>query len=307
MKILVTGALGQLGSELIPSLGERYGFDSILATDVREGNLKGVRMVKMDVTSLDSLKKLIRDEGIEEVFHLAAILSANGEKNPDLAYSVNMNGTWNILAASRDNDVKKVIIPSTIGVFGPDTPKKMVPPETIIRPRTMYGITKLASEFLGQYFSDRFGLDCRGLRFPGLISYSSPPGGGTTDYSIEMIMAAARGQSYQCFLKEDSRLPMMYMPDAISSLISLSEADPKSLKRRMDYHVSAFSFTPGELYAELRKRRPEFTVTFKPDYRQEIADQWPESLDVSESARDWGFSPAYGFSSMIDDMLKHIS
>lgn len=307
MKILITGALGQLGSELIPSLGERYGNDSLIAGDIREGNIRGIRTVRLDVSDRDSVRKLIKEEGIDEIFHLAALLSANGEKIPDVAYNVNMNGTWNVLTSARDLGVKKVIIPSTIGVFGPDTPKTMVPPDTVIKPRTMYGITKLTSEFLGQYFSEKFGLDCRGLRFPGLLSYSSPPGGGTTDYSIEMIMAAARGKVYECFLKENTRLPMMYMPDAISSLIKLSEVNEKKLRRRMDYHVSAFSFTPGELYAELKKRIPAFSVKYKPDYRQNIADQWPESLDVSESVRDWGFSPVYGFVEMIDDMLKHIA
>lgn len=307
MKILVTGASGQVGSELVTALARKYGRDSVLACDIRRMPDSDIQFEEADVRDRDGLGKIIRDNGVQKIFHLAALLSASGEKNPTLAFDVNLLGTWNVLTTARDQGVKQVIIPSTIGVFGPDTPKKNVPPTTIVRPRTMYGITKYAAELLGDYFSSKFSLDCRGLRFPGLISYLSPPGGGTTDYSIEMIVAAAHQEPYECFLREDTRLPMMYMQDAISSLIDLSEADSSRLKRRTDYHVSSFSFTPKELEEELHRHFPSFRVTYRPDFRQEIADQWPESLDYSAASADWGFKPRFDFRHMVSDMISHLA
>ncbi len=306
MKILVTGASGQVGTELVTALSRKYGNTSIVACDIKSQKKSSVNFREADVRDIGKIKSIIEEEGISRIFHLAALLSASGEKNPEAAFGVNMIGTWNILIAARDLKIERVIIPSTIGVFGPDTPKINVPPTTIVRPRTMYGITKYASELLGEYFFQKFGLDCRGLRYPGLLSYLSPPGGGTTDYAIEMMAAAARGEPYECFLKENTRLPMMYMPDAISALIQLSEADSGKLKRRTDYHVSSFSFTPGELKNEISKLIPDFQVTYRPDFRQQIADQWPESLDSEEASVDWGFHSEYGFSATVGDMLSHL-
>ncbi|HLH85407.1 MAG TPA: NAD-dependent epimerase/dehydratase family protein [Thermoplasmataceae archaeon] len=306
-RILITGSLGQIGSELSEALAKRYGKESIVVSDIRKGKLdNGLRFRELDVRDSEAIAEIIKEEGITDIFHLAAILSASGEKNPNLAYDVNSNGTFNVLSNALACGIRRVIIPSTIGVFGPETPKEKVPEVTVQRPTTMYGITKVAAELLGLYFRNKHSLDVRGLRFPGLISYKTPPTAGTTDYAVDMIMHAARGQNYQCYLRSDTRLPMMYMPDAIEALIKLFESNSKSLRFCMEYNVSAFSFTPAELEAEIRKIVPDFRVSYLPDFRQDIADSWPNSLECSAAKKDWGFHPKYSFTEMVHDMMRNL-
>lgn len=305
--ILVTGAFGQVGSELVAMLGERFGNSSVIATDIRvpDGSFD-FRTEVLDVTEYDSIVHMIREHSIDTIFHLAAILSALGEKMPDRTFDVNLTGTYRILRAAKEESVNRVIIPSTIGVFGAETPKEMVPPVTIERPSTMYGITKVAAELLGSYFRERFDLDVRGLRFPGLISYKTLPTAGTTDYAVDMINHAVAGRKYECYIAEDTMLPMMYMEDAIDSLLRLSGAPREKLRYTLEYNVQAFSFTPAMLEMEIRRHLPEFSVTYSPDYRQKIAESWPSSLDVSASEEDWGFSPRFTFGRMVEDMIENM-
>lgn len=305
-KILLTGSNGQIGSELTDALVKRKGADRIIASDIVPVRRSDCETVLLDVTDMESVERSMKQNNVDTVFHLAAILSARGEKSPGLAFNVNVIGMRNVLEASLKAGVEKVFFPSTIGIFGPDTPKDNVPIETVTRPATMYGITKLLCEQLGGYYFRRFGLDVRGMRLPGIISYKTPPGGGTTDYSIEMLVAAALGKEYCCFLRKDTRLPMMYMPDAIESIVKLMEAPSDSLKHRTDFNVTGFSMDPEELEHEIRRRVPDFTVTYTPDERQEIADSWPRSLDSRAAADEWGFAPRYTLGGMVDDMLDHL-
>lgn len=306
-KILVTGSSGQIGSELTGALISRFGSSNVIATDIQSPGRNDCRTASLDVTDRDAVFSFIKTEKVSTVIHLAAILSARGEREPSLAFNVNVNGMRNILDASVSAGVGLLFFPSTIGVFGTDTPKENVPVETITRPSTMYGITKLLCEQLGEYYSAKYELDVRGMRLPGIVSYSAPPGGGTTDYSIEMLRAAAEGRGYSCFLKEDCRLPMMYMPDAIDSIMKMLEAPAGRLKHRTCFNVMAFSFSPSELEQEIRRLRPEFRVIYAPDERQLIADTWPRSLDTSAAAEEWGFAPSYTLTAMVEDMLKHLT
>lgn len=308
-KILITGATGQIGSELAISLRERYGNENVvLGVHRRElpEDLKDGPWEKMDVTNRGEIDKIIEEYDIDTIYHLAAILSAKGEKNPQLAFKVNIIGTYNVLEAGVKYNLEKIIIPSSIAVFGPETPRENTPNETILRPTTMYGITKVAGELLGNYYFKKYGLDVRGLRFPGIISWKTLPGGGTTDYAVEIFYYAVQGKKYTCFLREDTYLPMMYMPDAIRALIELAEAPLENLKHHADFNITAMSFSPRELVAEIRKYIPDFEVEYKPDYRQEIADSWPKSIDDSSAREEWGWKPEYDLPSMVKDMLIHI-
>jgi len=308
-KILITGATGQIGSELAVSLRERYGNENVvLGVHRRElpENLKEGPWEIMDVTDRGEIDKIIEEYEIDTVYHLAAILSAKGEKNPQLAFKVNIIGTYNILEAGVKYNLEKIIIPSSIAVFGPETPRENTPNETILRPTTMYGITKVTGELLGNYYFKKYGLDVRGLRFPGIISWKTLPGGGTTDYAVEIFYYAVQGKKYTCFLKEDTYLPMMYMPDAIRALMELAEAPLENLKHHADFNITAMSFSPRELVAEIRKYISDFEVEYKPDYRQEIADSWPKSIDDSSAREEWGWKPEYDLPSMVKDMIIHI-
>ena len=307
-KVLVTGAFGQVGSDLLKALINRYGKDSIIATDISEppSIFRDLHSEKLDVRNPDILKKIIVENDVRKIFHLASILSASGEKDPFLAFDVNIRGSYDLLRICSEIDSMSVMIPSSIAVYGRDSPKDNVSTKAATRPGTMYGISKVTGELLGMYFYRKFGLDVRGLRFPGLISYETQPTAGTTDYSVDMFVHAVRGLKYSCYLRGDTKLPMMYMPDAINSMISLSEAEPLRLIRRIDYNVSAFSFTPSELYSAIRKVIPDFTMDYKVDSRQEIADTWPASLDVSDAAREWDFRPEYSMESMVADMIMNL-
>jgi len=303
-RILVTGAAGQIGSELVVSLRQRYGSKNVVATDkVTRGHPE---ILELDVTDLASVQRSVKDQGADTVYHLAAILSAVGEQNPDLAWEVNMRGLKNVLDASARSGVKRVFWPSSIGVFGPDTPKTRAPQETALNPTTMYGVTKVAGELLSEYYSLKHGLDVRSVRYPGLISSEALPGGGTTDYAVEIFYSALQIGSYTCFLREDTTLPMMYMPDALRAAIQLMEADGERVKLHIGYNLAAMSFSAGELAAEIRKHVPDFKVTYSPDSRQTIADSWPESIDDSAARADWGWKEEYDLAKMVSDMLAKL-
>ncbi|MEM0346501.1 MAG: NAD-dependent epimerase/dehydratase family protein [Thermoplasmatales archaeon] len=305
-KILVTGSQGQIGTELVPYLSNIFGRERVISSDIR-GAKADVTFINLDVTDSNALDLALDKYNVDTIFHLAAILSASGERDPDLAYKVNVEGTYNVFKSALKHKVDLVLTPSSIGVFGPETPKENVPIETITRPSTIYGISKLFAERIGQYYYERFGLDARGLRFPGLISYKAPPGGGTTDYSIEMIIESVKGKKYKCFLRKDTKLPMMYMPDALEAMVKLAEADSSRLKHRTDFNVTSFSLTPAELEEELKLHYPKFEVEYEPDFRQKIADSWPQSLDASAAAAEWGFRPRYNLKDTVEDMIRNLS
>ncbi len=307
-RILITGAMGQIGSELTELLSRKYGKSSVVVSDIRKPETLGDdhEFVSLDVTDAESISNVIRDYSITDIFHMAAILSAVGEKKPEKAYQVNSNGTFNILNSALESDVNRVIIPSTIGVFGNETPRENTPDITILRPRTMYGITKVNAELLALYYRDKLGLDVRGLRYPGIISYLTPPSAGTTDYAVDIFYHAVKGQDYSCYLKEDTALPMMYMPDALESLVKLFEARKERLTNCLEYNVQAYSFTPAELYSRILEEIPDFKVTYKPDYRQQIAETWPKSVNSSNARKDWDFDPSYDLSATVHDMIVNL-
>ncbi len=309
-RILVTGALGQIGSELVVALRARYGTESVIASDIRLPPLEtlrpGERFEFLDSTNARQIQDIVRNGDVGTIYHLAALLSATSEEKPHVAWELNMGGLYKVLEVARQHDCK-VFFPSSIGAFGPGTPKDNTPQDTIQRPTTMYGVTKVAGELLCDYYHRRFAVDTRGLRFPGLISYTAPPGGGTTDYAVAIFYDAIRYGRYTCFLKADTRLDMMYMPDAISALIALMEAEPDTLIHRNSFNVTAMNFTPEELAAEIRKHIPAFEIRYEIDpVRQGIADSWPNSLDCSAARAEWGFRPQFTLSAMVDDMLTKL-
>ena len=305
--ILVTGALGQIGSELVNALRQRYGEETVIASDIRmppRGNEGPFEFV--DCTNQRSIDEVIRRHRVGTIYHLAALLSAVAESKPQVAWEVNMDGLYWVLEVARENRCS-VFFPSSIGAFGPTTPQDHTPQDTVQRPTTMYGVTKVAGELLCDYYYQRFGVDSRGVRFPGLISYGAPPGGGTTDYAVEIFYEAIRHRHYTCFLEPDTRLDMMYMPDAIKAVIGVMEAAPESLEHRNAFNVTAMNFTPEELAAEIRKHIPEFEIDYHVDpVRQAIADSWPDSLDDSAARKEWGWSPDYDLSAMVQDMLENL-
>ncbi|MGQ0737583.1 MAG: L-threonine 3-dehydrogenase [Bacteroidota bacterium] len=308
-KILVIGASGQIGVELTLALRKIYGNANVVASDLREQNplLEGTGpYVSLDVMNKERLHVQVIRQGITQIYLLAAILSATGEKNPSLAWNLNMQGLLNVLDIARDEKLQKVYWPSSIAVFGPTSPKQNCPQQTIIEPTTVYGISKYAGEFWCNYFHQRFGVDVRSLRYPGLISYKSPPGGGTTDYAIEIFHEALEEKKYECFLKEDTYLPMMYMPDAIRATIELMEAPANKISIRTSYNVSSMSFSPKEIAAEIKKHIPAFSISYKPDYRQAIANSWPQSIDDSVARKDWGWREEYDLAAMTEDMLENL-
>jgi nucleoside-diphosphate-sugar epimerase len=308
-KILVIGASGQIGVELTLALRKIYGEAHVLASDMREQNdlLRGTGpYVSMDVMNKEMLHVQVIRQGVTQIYHLAAILSATGEKNPSLAWNLNMGGLLNVLEIAKEEKLHKVYWPSSIAVFGPTSPKKNCPQQTIIEPATVYGISKYAGEFWCNYYFMKYGVDVRSLRYPGLISYKSPPGGGTTDYAIEIFHEALEEKKYECFLKEDTYLPMMYMPDAIRATIELMEAPANKISVRTSYNVSAMSFSPKEIAAEIKKHIPDFSISYKPDYRQAIANSWPQSIDDSVARNDWGWKEEYDLSAMTKDMFQNL-
>lgn len=308
-KILVIGASGQIGVELTLALRKIYGNANVVASDLREENelLKGSGpYVSLDVMNKEMLHVQVIRQNITQIYLLAAILSATGEKNPNLAWSLNMQSLLNVLDIAREEKLTKVYWPSSIAVFGPTSPKKLCPQQTIIEPTTVYGISKYAGEFWCNYFHQRYGVDVRSLRYPGLISYKSAPGGGTTDYAVEIFYEAIEEKKYECFLAADTYLPMMYMPDAIRATIELMEAPRDRVSIRHSYNLSSMSFSPAEIAAEIKKHIPEFEISYKPDYRQTIANSWPQSIDDSVARNDWGWKHEYDLPKMCGDMLKNL-
>ncbi len=306
-RILVTGGLGQIGSNLVPFLRNKYGKENVVVADIREPDNDVSPFVKLDILDKKSLERVIDEYDVDTIYHLAAILSANGEKNPQLAFNVNIVGLYNILEVGREFGLERIMVPSSIAAFGPETPKDNTPNDTVLRPRTMYGISKVTGELLGLYYWEKYGLDVRGVRYPGIISWNAMPGGGTTDYAVEIFHYALRGEKYVCFLKEDTVLPMMYMPDAVKALTSLAEAPSENLIHRTDFNVQAMSFAPKDLVEEIRKYIPDFEVEYKPDYRQKIADSWPRSLDDSAARKEWGWKADYDMKSMVKDIITNLS
>jgi nucleoside-diphosphate-sugar epimerase len=307
-RILVTGAAGQIGSELVVALRKRYGESNVVATDkaVTRAQVEPGVLEQLDVMHLSSVERALRAHSVDAVYHLAAILSAVGEANPDLAWDINMGGLKNILDASVHHGVQRVFWPSSIGVFGPDAPKVRAPQDAPLNPTTMYGVTKVAGELLSEYYYLKHGLDVRSVRYPGLISSEAKPGGGTTDYAVEIFYSAIHTGRYTCFLGEDTVLPMMYMPDALRAAIEIMEADPGTLKLHHGYNLAAVSFSAGELAAEIARHVPGFRVTYSPDARQAIADSWPRSIDDSQARRDWGWRERYDMPTMVTDMLARL-
>jgi nucleoside-diphosphate-sugar epimerase len=308
-KILVIGASGQIGVELTLALRKVYGAANVIASDLREENelLKGTGpYVAMDVMNKEMLHVQVIRQGVTQIYLLAAILSATGEKNPGLAWHLNMQGLINVLEIAKEEKLSKVYWPSSIAVFGPTSPKQNCPQHTIIEPTTVYGISKYAGEFWCNYYHLKFGVDVRSLRYPGLISYKSAPGGGTTDYAVEIFYHALEENRYTCFLKENTYLPMMYMPDAIRATIELMEAPVENISVRTSYNLSGMSFSPKEIAAEIKKQIPEFKIDYKPDYRQAIADSWPQSIDDTVARKDWGWKEEYDLPGMTKDMLQNL-
>lgn len=309
-RVLVTGATGQIGPELVLALRERLGSDSVIATGRATRPSRKLRdsgpFVYLDVLDEPSLERLIMEHDVDTIFHLSALLSAKGEKNPQLAYEVNLNGTFKVLEAARQLGVDKVIIPSSIAVFGPDAPRINTPDDCTTRPTTMYGITKVASELLSEYYCSKYGLDVRVLRYPGIISSETLPGGGTTDYAVEMYVYAVQGKPYTCFVREDTVLPFMYMPDAIKAIIDLALANGKNLRHRV-FNVTGFSASAGEIADSIRRMIPEFECDYRPDYRQAIADSWPQSLDDALARQEWGWRPEYDLEATSRDMIEKLS
>jgi nucleoside-diphosphate-sugar epimerase len=310
-RILVIGANGQIGSELVEALAKQHGAQNVIATDISPSNLyNAARYQVLNVMDKPALEKLVTDEGITQVYQLAAMLSATGEAAPLKAWDLNMDGLLNILEVARVRGEQgkplRIFWPSSIAAFGPNTPAQNTPQYTVMDPTTIYGISKLAGERLCEYYFIKYGVDVRSIRYPGIISFKSPPGGGTTDYAIAIFHAALRGEQYDCFLGPQTTLPMIYMPDAIRATIELMDADPAQIKIRSSYNVAGVSFNPEQLAAAITRAVPDFKIGYTPDSRQAIADTWPQSLDDATATADWGWKARIGVDEMVKDMLANI-
>jgi nucleoside-diphosphate-sugar epimerase len=308
-KILVIGAAGQLGSELTKSLSDIYGGEQVIATDLNESarsKFDYCRFEVLDIMNHETAKDLIKKENVKQIYHLAAVLSATGEKKPLFAWHLNMESLLFVLEMAREFKLDKVYWPSSIAVFGPNTPKINTPQYCVKEPNTVYGISKQAGERWCEYYFQKYKVDVRSLRYPGLIGYKSLPGGGTTDYAVDIYHKAIAGEKFDCFLREDSYLPMMYMPDAIKATLDLMQAPKDSVKIRSSYNLSAISFAPKDIYQSILKHYPNFKIEYNPDFRQAIADSWPDSIDDSCAQKDWGWRPDYDLNRMTSDILENL-
>ncbi|PQJ71850.1 NAD-dependent epimerase/dehydratase family protein [Polaribacter butkevichii] len=307
--ILVLGASGQIGNELTQKLRVLYGNNHVIASDIREGNKKMMASGPfeiIDATDKETILATIKQHKVTQVYLLAAILSATAEQHPQKAWDLNMNSLLAVLDLAKEKHIKQVYWPSSIAVFGPNTPKINTPQNTVMQPSTVYGISKVAGEFWCNYYHEKFGVDVRSLRYPGIISWNSKPGGGTTDYAVDIYFNAIEKGSYQCFLAKNTRLPMMYMEDAVNATIQLMQTDVKNIKNRTGYNLAAMSFTPEEIASEIKKHIPEFKISYQPDFRQQIADSWPASIDDSEARSDWNWQHKFNLSTMTKDILTNL-
>ena len=308
-KILIIGACGQIGTELTHKLRAIYGTENVIASDIRKLNNDVVNSGPFEVVNaldFNQIEHLVEVHKIDEIYLMAALLSATAEKNPAFAWDLNMNSLFHVLNLAKAKKIKKIFWPSSIAVFGPTTPKENTPQYTVMEPSTVYGISKQAGERWCEYYHNIFGVDVRSIRYPGLISWSSPPGGGTTDYAVDIFYKALSDKTYECFLSSETKMPMMYMDDAIAATIQIMQAPAEQIKIRSSYNLAAMSFTPTQIAAEIKKHIPEFTITYEPDFRQKIADSWPASIDDAEARKDWRWKHEYGLESMTVDMLTHL-
>ena len=308
-KILIIGACGQIGTELTQKLRGIYGVENVIASDIRKLNIDVVNSGPFEVINaldFNQIQHLVEIHEIEEVYLMAALLSATAEKNPAFAWDLNMNSLFHVLNLAKAGKIKKIFWPSSIAVFGPTTPRENTPQFTIMEPSTVYGISKQSGERWCEYYHNTYGVDVRSIRYPGLISWSSPPGGGTTDYAVDIFHKAIAKKKYDCFLSSETKMPMMYMDDAIAATIQIMQSPKEQIKIRSSYNLAAMSFTPTEIAEEIKKSIPEFTITFHPDFRQKIADSWPASIDDSYAREDWNWSHQFDISSMTKDMLDHL-
>lgn len=305
--VLVIGALGQIGSDLVHALRHRYGRAKVLAADIRPepADYPGTYL-QLDALDRDAQIQVVNTYGVSTIYNLAAILSAKGEHDPQLAWKINMDALMNSLETVRLTEAKQLFWPSSIAVFGPSTPADHTPQQTIMEPTTVYGISKLAGERWCEYYHEKYGVDVRSIRYPGLISYRSKPGGGTTDYAVDVFHHALRGQPYECFLSAETELPMMYMPDAIKATISIMESPTDQIKIRSSYNLFGMSFTPAQIFEEIERQIPGFAYSYKPDFRQAIADTWPNTIDDREAREDWGWSEDYGLAEMVGEMIAQL-
>jgi len=309
-KILVIGSGGQIGTDLVLELRRLNGNHNVIATDIKEECpplISDGPFHQLDVLNFEDVKNLIKKENVSEVYLLAALLSAIAENKPQSAWKLNMEGLLNILELAKDGIIKKVFWPSSIAVFGPNSPKKNTPQHTIMEPNTIYGISKLAGERWCEYYNKKHGVDVRSIRYPGLISYKSAPGGGTTDYAIEIFEKAVQGASYTCYLSQNTVLPMMYMDDAIRATVEIMQADQSQIKIRSSYNIAGISFTPKDLENAIRRAHPDFQVNYTPDFRQAIADSWPDSIDDQNAQLDWNWKLNYELNKLVDEMLEGMS
>ena len=308
-KILIIGACGQIGTELTSQLRAQYGVDNVVASDIRKLNNDIVNTGIFEVVNAldyNQIEHLIEKYQITDVYLMAALLSATAEKNPAFAWDLNMNSLFHVLNLAKAGKIKKIFWPSSIAVFGPTTPRENTPQYTIMEPTTVYGISKQTGERWCEYYHHQFGVDVRSIRYPGLISWTSEPGGGTTDYAVDIFHKALEEGNYECFLRDDSKLPMMYMEDAIRATIEIMQADSEKIKIRSSYNLAGISFTPAEIAAEITKHIPDFSITYNPDFRQKIADSWPASIDDSCARNDWGWSHRFDRSAMTTIMLENL-
>lgn len=308
-KSLIIGACGQIGTELVLALRKKYENETIIASDIRESIpdiLANGPYIQLDILNRDEVRKYIIDEKIEHVYLLAALLSATAEKNPDFAWKLNMEGLFTILDLAKEGHINRIFWPSSIAVFGPTTPSKNTPQQTIMEPSTVYGISKLAGENWCAYYHSKFGVDVRSIRYPGLISYNSLPGGGTTDYAVDIFYSAKEGKEFSCFLGKDTELPMMFMDDAIRATLELMNADYDKITVRTSYNVAGCSFTPEKISEEIKKHLPEFRISYNPDFRQNIAETWPSTIDDSVAKKDWNWICQYNLTKIVSVMVKKI-
>ena len=305
-RILVVGALGQVGRELLQALNLKFGIENVISSDIRQSQDIENQQEILDILDKDGLANLVKREKITQVYNLAALLSATAEKNIKFAWQLSIDGLFNVLDLAKEGLIKKVFWPSSIAVFGPTTPKENTPQNTIVEPNTVYGIGKQAGEQWCNYYNQKFGVDVRSIRYPGLIGYKSLPGGGTTDYAVGIFYEALRKGSYECFLSENSTLPMMYMEDAIRATVSIMEVPKEQIKIRTSYNLAGFSFSPADLAVAIKKHIPDFEISYKPDFRNDIAATWPASIDDSRARQDWGWKPNFTIEGLVEIMLREL-